>query len=39
VEKRYSKTLYNYGFKASKHLYGYYENESYGKGVDELVLV
>lgn len=39
IQKRYKKVMFCPGFSSGNHLYGYYENKSYLKGVDYLVLV
>ena len=39
LENEYKKTLYCPGWHSSEHIFGYYENPDYKKGVDYLVLV
>lgn len=39
IKKRYKKVMFCPGFSSGNHLFGYYENKEYLKGVDYLVLV
>lgn len=39
IQKRYKKVMFCPGFSSGNHLFGYYENKQYQKGIDYLVLV